>query len=173
MLVPSAVNGSFKVKDFKSAARDVGDYLNEFMALPSTEQKALFTTIEKQHAANDIVVKMMREIASGSDRLTRVLKRAKRANCMEDVVKILLAGAPRSKVAACMSAAAAGDKLVQWVTAVGAIVHQRLKSKAVRSPKLLTSKDCDDVLRGLTGTATSTVSTTSTDGQCTAITAKR
>jgi hypothetical protein len=148
-LIPSAANGAFKVKDFNAAARDVEGYLQEFIAKTPSKQKEALRMMRQQHAVNDIVLNLSEEILAGNARVLRVLTRARRTKCLQVVIKIMLAGAPRTTVGACMSTA--GDQLLAWTKGVNDILVQRLKRKAGSYPQLLTSKDCNDVLNSLSG----------------------
>jgi hypothetical protein len=148
-LIPSAVNGTLRLNDFTTAARSAVTYLKEFMDKTPSDQQAEYSLMSKQHAANDIVLKLASDIMSGTTRVTRVLKRAERAKCLPAIIKIMFAGAPKTKVESCMSIA--GDQLGEWTKGVITILQQRLRQKSVVYSQLLTSKDCDDVLRTLAG----------------------
>jgi hypothetical protein len=148
-LVPSAVNGTLRVNDFTTAARSAVTYLKQFMEKTPPDQEAEYSLMSRQHAANDIVLGLANDIRTGSTRVTRVLRRAERAKCLPAIIKIMFAGAPKTKVESCMSTA--GDQLGEWAKGLIAIMHQRLRRKSVSHSQLLTSKDCDDVLRTLAG----------------------
>jgi hypothetical protein len=149
LLIPSAVNGTLRLNDFTTAARSAVTYLKEFMKKTPSEQQAEYRLRSQQHAANDIVLKLSNDIMSGNTRVTRVLRRAQLAKCLPAIIKIMFAGAPKTKVESCMSTA--GDQLGEWAKGVITILQQRLRQKSVVHSQLLTSKDCDDVLRTLTG----------------------
>jgi hypothetical protein len=148
-LTPTAANGSFKVKDYNVAARSTAQYLRDFSDKSQSQQAHALNSLRQQQTANVLVLKLLEDIKTGNLRTKRLLKRAEKAKCLPVVIKILLAGAPKTKVAQCI--ADVGDRLEEWTTGIIRILHERLVSKSTSYSQLLTSKDCDHVLHTLTG----------------------
>jgi hypothetical protein len=150
-LVPFRARGAFNQSDYNAAANNALKLLDDFAGYSPKLQKVELLKMQQQQMANDIIVQLVTDITMGNVRMNRVLATSKKFKCAQAVMKIMMAGVARTKLATTMSELqASGGQVAEWANGLTDILHQRLKEKNPRHP-LLSNADCDHVVQSLTG----------------------